>query len=260
MTTVIAAASPLHAALAGQLVAIASGKGGVGKTWLSVTLAHAMARAGRRVLLVDADFGLANVDIQLGLMPRVDLATVLAGTATAADAVQRHEAGFDVLPGRSGAVSLASMAPEAVEQLLRAIRGLAGGYDIVLLDLGSGLDHAVRRLAAASDSLVVVATEEPTSLTDAYAVLKLHARDNPAAGTARIVINQAANQAAGRRVFLTLAQACTRYLGTAPELLGIIRRDDKVRDAIRHQVPLLQRHPSTAAATDAEAIAAIIGG
>jgi len=246
--------------LAGRLIAVASGKGGVGKTWLSVTLAHALARAGRHVLLVDADFGLANVDIQLGLMPRLDLATVLAGTASPADAVMHHDAGFDVLPGRSGATSLASLTPAAVADLLAAIRGLATAYDIVLLDLGSGLDHAVRHLAAAADSLVVVATEEPTSLTDAYAVLKLHARDRQSPLTAQIVINQAATQAAGRRVFLNLAQACTRYLGTAPTLLGIIRRDDKVRDTIRHQTPLLQRHPSTAAAAEAEAIAAALVG
>jgi flagellar biosynthesis protein FlhG len=245
---------------AGHLIAIASGKGGVGKTWLSVTLAHALARAGRRILLVDADFGLANVDIQLGLMPRLDLATVLAGTTRAADAVLRHDAGFDVLPGRSGATSLASLTPAAVEHLLGAIRTLAAGYDIVLLDLGSGLDHAVRRLASAADSLVVVATEEPTSLTDAYAVLKLHARDRTPPCTARIVINQAASQPAGHRVFLALGQACTRYLGTAPTLLGIIRRDDKVRDAIRHQTPLLQRHPTSPAAVDAEAIAAALLG
>ncbi len=240
---------------AGRIFAVASGKGGVGKTWLSVTMAHALARAGRRVLLVDADFGLANVDIQLGLMPRVDLATVLAGEATAADAVLPHEAGFDVLPGRSGAASLAAMAPGAVDSLLAAIRTLSAGYDLVLLDLGSGLDHAVRRLAAAADGLVVVATEEPTSLTDAYAVLKLHARDRQPPIPARIVINQAASQSSGRRVFLTLIQACTRYLGITPSLLGIIRRDDKVRDAIRHQSPLLQRHPSTHAAAEAEAIA-----
>ena len=132
---------------------------------------------------------------------------------------------LDIVRIESGHLSLA---PEAVEHLLAAIRALATGYDIVLLDLGSGLDHAVRRLTAAADSLVVVATEEPTSLTDAYAVLKLHARDRTPPCTARIVINQAASLSAGRRVFLTLSQACTRYLGTAPTLLGIIRRDDKV--------------------------------
>ena len=104
----------------------------------------------------------------------------------------------------------------------------------------------------------MVATEEPTSLTDAYAVLKLYARDRATPCAAQVVINQAATVPAGRRVFATLSQACTRYLGAAPALLGIVRRDEKVRDTIRRQMPLLQRHPTSHAAEDAEAIAAAL--
>ena len=247
-----------HPTNPGRVIAIASGKGGVGKTFLCVTLAHALARAGRRVLVVDADFGLANVDIQLGLMPRIDLSSVLAGQATPEQAVLHLEAGFDVLPGRSGTSNLSNLPPETLSALLAIVRGLASAYDLVLLDLGSGLDTAVRRLAAEADGLLVVATEEPTSLTDAYAVLKLYARDRATPCAAQVVINQAATVPAGRRVFATLSQACTRYLGAAPALLGIVRRDEKVRDTIRRQMPLLQRHPTSHAAEDAEAIAAAL--
>ena len=171
-----------------MIIAIASGKGGVGKTLLSIGLAQALAQAGRRVLLVDADLGLANVDVQLGLDARHDLADVLSGRLTAVEAALPHAAGFAVLPGRSGSGALAGLNAVALGRLDSALRQAACAFDRVLLDLGAGLDPAVRRLAAASDLLLVVATEEPTSLTDAYAVLKLHRRDCPG-GVARLVVN-----------------------------------------------------------------------
>ena len=127
-------------------------------------------------------------------------------------------------------------------------------YDVVLLDLGAGLERAVRRMSAWADKLLVLATEEPTSLTDAYAVLKLFAADRPD-GTVRIVVNQATTRTAGERTFATLERACRTFLGRSPSLAGIVRRDERVRDAIRRQTPLLSRHPNAPAASDVEAIA-----
>ncbi len=239
----------------GRIIAIASGKGGVGKTWFAVTLAHALARQGVRVLLFDADLGLANVDIQLGLMPRQDLGSVIAGRASLADAVIRHgEGGFDIIAGRSGSGAFAAVDPALLERVLGALRTQAGGYGAVLLDLGAGLDRAVRRMSAWADTLLVLATEEPTSLTDAYAVLKLYAADRTE-GDVRIVVNQAASHQAGQRTFATLERACRTFLGRVPALAGVVRRDDRVRDAIRRQTLLLLRHPTAAAAADVEAMA-----
>lgn len=243
---------------AGRLIAIASGKGGVGKTWFAITLAHALARAGRRVLLFDGDLGLANVDIQLGLTPERDLSAVLAGRATLADCVLRHAAGgFDILPGQSGSGALAALDPAALECGLAALRQEGARYDVVLLDLGAGLERGVRRMAAFADVLLVVATEEPTSLTDAYAVLKLHAADRPG-GDARVIVNQAASRTGGERTHATLRRACEAFLGTAPPLAGVIRRDDRVREAIRRQSLLLTRHPASTAAADVEEIARVL--
>lgn len=240
----------------GRCVAVGSGKGGVGKTWFAITLAHALARNGRRVLLFDADFGLANVDIQLGLTPVLDLASVMSGTATLTDAIAHFvPGGFDVLAGRSGSGSLASLESTALERLLALVTIASARYDTVLLDLSAGLDRSVRRMAAWADTLLVVATEEPTSLTDAYATLKLHAADQPG-GDARLIVNQSSTLAAGERTAATLTRACTAFLGRAPAVAGSVRRDLHVQDAIRRQTPLLTRHPNCPASLDVERIAA----
>jgi flagellar biosynthesis protein FlhG len=235
---------------AGRLIAIASGKGGVGKTWFSITLAHVLARRGGKVLLFDADLGLANVDVQLGLTPALDLADVIAGRASIDQAAMRHpEGGFHILAGRSGSGMFSGLQPVLLERMLAELRGATGRFDHVLLDLGAGLEHSVRRMAAFADTLLVIATEEPTSLTDAYAVLKLHAADR-ADGDARVIVNQAASRGAGERTYATLRRACATFLGREPVLSGVIRRDDRVREAIRRQALLLTRHPACAAAAD----------
>ncbi len=154
----------------GRIVAVASGKGGVGKTWFAITLAHACARDGRRVLLFDGDLGLANVDIQLGLTPVYDLGSVIANRVTLSEAALHHADGdFDIVVGRSGSGALSAVDPGVLERVLAALRQEAERYDLILLDLGAGLERPVRRMSAWADTMLVVATEEPTSLTDAYA-------------------------------------------------------------------------------------------
>jgi flagellar biosynthesis protein FlhG len=242
-----------------NMLAVASGKGGVGKTWLSVTLAQALARDGKRVLLFDGDLGLANVDIQLGLQPHNDLAGVLEGSYGLKDAATAHPSGgFDVIAGRSGTGSLANIPAGRLQALMQELAELAPSYDRVILDLGAGLDRTVRQLAAMARTSLVVATDEPTSLTDAYAFIKLAHMQTPDADL-RVVVNMASSPAEGERTYATLLKACESFLKISPKLAGVIRRDGKVKDAIRHQVPILTRHPNSPAAEDVEALARRLG-
>lgn len=239
---------------ADNIVAIASGKGGVGKTWLSITLAHHIARSGRRVLLFDGDIGLANVNVQLGMTPPKDLASVFAGTSTLAEVVTPFETeGFDIIAGRSGTASFGAMPPSRIEAIKVQLVELAKQYDLVILDLGAGVEHHVRSLSDIARRCLVVVTDEPTSLTDAYAYIKLTSgmKQKP---EIQVVVNQATTQKEGERTYAAINKACTTFLKFSPPLAGIVRRDPKVKEAIRHQKPLISRAPGSTAATDTAAL------
>ena len=241
-----------------KLIAIASGKGGVGKTWLAVTLCQALGALGRRVLLFDGDLGLANVDIQLGLMPDRDLHAVLAGRIALADAILPYRpegaGGFDLIAGQAGSGGLAGLPTERLQALADRVLALGATYDHTIIDLGAGIESAVRQLSRPAATCLVVTTDEPTSLTDAYAFIKLTRRDFPETEF-RIVVNMAASAHAGERTYRTIAKACQSFLGVTPPLAAVIRRDERVPDAIRHQVPLLMRHPNSPAAVDVRRLA-----
>jgi flagellar biosynthesis protein FlhG len=243
-----------------SICAIASGKGGVGKTWFSITLAQAMSRLGARILLFDGDFGLANVDVQLGLNPSRDLSGVIAGRYRLAEATISYADGFDVVAGRSGSGSLAGMSGAYMERMSTAMAGVSDHYDRVVLDLGAGIERSVLRMAAGAGLCLVLTTDEPTALTDAYAFMKLRYQDDPGADI-RVVVNMASSESQGEQTFRTLRKACETFLQKTPVLAGVVRQDGKVRDAIRHQTPILTRHPSCDAGQDVERIArAIVKG
>ena len=240
---------------ADNLIAVASGKGGVGKTWFSITLAHALAKQNKKVLLFDGDLGLANVDVQLGLMPQYDLRHVIDGKLTLPRIVQQHAAtGLNIIAGQSGAASLANMPVEQVILLRDQLIPMCADYDRVIIDLGAGIDRTVRILSGAAARVLIVVNEEPTSLTDAYAFIKL----THMAGLSdaiQIVVNNVDTKADGDRVYQTLSKACQNFLKIRPALAGIIRSDKKIPDSIRHQTPLLIRYPTSTAAFDIEVIA-----
>jgi flagellar biosynthesis protein FlhG len=248
-----------------NVIAVASGKGGVGKTWLSISLAQAMARLGNRVLLFDGDLGLANIDVQLGIQPSIDLGTALEKQMPLNRAVIAYPTGgFDLIAGRSGSGSLASMPINRLQGLTAGLRAVSESYDRVVVDLGAGIERPVRYLAGRAAFCVVATTDEPTALTDAYALIKMVTLDagghSASVGGSMgvpigVAVNMAASREIGQRTHETLNKACDRFLKRQVPLLGVIRRDAKVRDSISHQMPLLVRHPGSPAASDIEALA-----
>ncbi|MCA0369930.1 MAG: MinD/ParA family protein [Proteobacteria bacterium] len=249
-----AASQSGHAPL-DNIVMIASGKGGVGKTWFSITFAHALAESGQKVLLFDADLGLANVDIQLGLMPEWDLSSFLSGQSTLDQAITPYaEGGFDIVAGRSGCGSLASLTHEKLDYLGESLKKLAKRYDVLIMDLGAGVGGTVRALTDIASKCYVVVTDEPTSLTDAYAFLKVTHKLQEAMHH-YIVVNQADSVQEGARVYETLKKVCENFLHYTPTFAGSVRKDKYVREAIRAQSPLLMRHSGSDAAQDVRALA-----
>lgn len=238
-----------------NIIAIASGKGGVGKTWFSITLAHLLARGSRQTLLFDGDIGLANIDVQLGLTPQRDLGAVFAGQCKLTEAIAPFttQNNLHIVAGRSGSTSLASLGLTKMQPVGEQLIALASQYDFILLDLGAGIEQHVQYLSSLASRIIVVVTDEPTSLTDAYAFIKLCVtRDNPP--EIHMVVNQAASQKEGEKTFSTIERACENFLKFKPACLGVIRKDNKVRDAIRQQTSIITTAPHTTAATDVAAI------
>ncbi len=243
-----------------RLITVASGKGGVGKTWFSITLAHALTINAAKVLIFDGDLGLANIDIQLGLTPEKDISHVIGGEFSLKDIIVRQsissqdDDGYDVIAGRSGSGNMGSLHHHVVTALRESLIELADNYDHLILDLGAGIDTNVMLLAHHRGQNIVVVSTEPTSLTDAYAFIKLRRMRDPSARI-EIVVNNAASKKDADRIFDTLKKACQNFLGFTPGLLGIIRHDRHVTDSIRAQMPILTRFQNSPASEDVMAIA-----
>lgn len=242
-----------------HLTAIGSGKGGTGKTLIAVSLAHALAQEGERVLLCDADLGLSNTSVHLGLDDCGDLPGLLANECTLDEAVApvlgglSIRGGFDLLAAPSGCGTLANAGEAGSQQLLAKLKA-AKKYDRVLLDLGAGVDSGVMRFAASADDALLVLTPDPASLTDAYAFVKLLQRLTKNR-VPQILVNMAASDAEARRTADALISTCKAFLNSTPDYLGSVPRDPNALDAVRRQAALLTLYPQSAAARAVTAIA-----
>ena len=249
-----------RAARRARILAVTSGKGGVGKTFLSANLAAALARRGERVLVLDADLGLANLDVVLNLYPKITLHDVFTGKAQLEDAILPAPGGFSVLLAGSGLVEYSRLTPEVREQLQRIIDTLAPRYDRILLDTGAGISDVVLYAVSLAEEVIVVATPEPTSLTDAYATIKVLA-GHQQRHTIRLVVNQTTRHGEGRAIRTQLQTVVDRFVtngtDTPPKLmhLGDVPIDSAVRDSVQRRQLLHDMLPGCPAALALASIA-----
>ncbi len=244
----------------GPVLAITSGKGGVGKTSLAVNLAIALSKLGVRVVLVDADLGMANADVLCGLNParRLELAIPVGGQRTALTALALNApGGFRLVPGSTGIARMAAMSGAERDGVLHQIDELRADADLVILDTGAGLGPGVLDFVEAAQLALVVATPEPTSIADAYAMLKCLARRGVTASRGTrigLVVNQALDQDEANRVHGRISSVSQRFLGAGVESIGSVRSDPAVAAAVRARVPLLLHAPGARAAGDVRSL------
>ena len=246
-----------------RITAVTSGKGGVGKTFMSANLAAALAQRGERVLVLDADLGLANLDVVLNLFPKITLHDVFTGKATLDDAVLAAPGGFWVLLAGSGMVEYSRLTTEVRDQLLAAIEALAPRFDRIILDTGAGISDVVLFAVSLAEEVLIVTTPEPTSLTDAYATIKVLATQQQRRHI-RLVVNQVTRMGDGRVIRGQLQQVVDRFVTPqfvdpatplSLELLGDVPTDAAVREAVQRRQLLLEILPGSEAARAVGAIA-----
>lgn len=228
------------------VLSVTSGKGGVGKTNVSVNLAAALSRLGKRVVLVDADLGLANVDVILGLTPQKNIFHLFHEGAALKDILFPTPYGFSILPASSGMSEMLSLTTGQKLELLEAMGELEDEIDYLIVDTGAGINDNVLYFNLASQERLVMLTPEPTSLTDAYALIKVlkltHGVEH-----FKVCVNMAPDQKSAREIFSCLYQACDRFLsGVSLDLAGVIPRDPAVRRAVVAQKPILDFEPESA--------------
>ena len=243
-----------------RTVAVTSGKGGVGKTFFSANLATALSRQGLKVLVLDADLGLANLDVVLNLYPKITLHDVFTGKAQLEEAILPAPGGFHVLLAGSGLVEYSRLTPEVREKLLEIFEAVKPRFVVILVDTGAGLSDVVLYAVSMAGEVVVVATPEPTSMTDAYATIKVLCAQQ-SREKMHLVVNQVARPGDGRTICQQLQQVVDRFVvsptGVVPKLqfLGDIPFDPSVREAVRKRQLLLELHPGSPAALGVNQVA-----
>ncbi len=237
-----------------RVIAVASGKGGVGKTSVTANVAVALAGRGLRTCVLDADLGLANLDVLLGLTPRRSLLHVLRGEARLPEVLVRGPGGILVAPAASGFAELTALTPEQRLALVGEVDGLDGQLDVLLIDVGAGVSETVLWFTAAAAETLVVLTPEPTSLTDAYALVKLLARRHGRQDFL-VLVNMAATAREAQRTFRALAGVTERFLQVRLDYQGFVPWDDAMVRAVRLQQPVVLSAPGAPASQAFERLA-----
>lgn len=230
-----------------RTICVCSGKGGVGKTSVAINLAVQFAERGRSVMLLDADLALANADVLLGLKPKGNLSHVLDGTLDLEDIILDGPAGVRLVPGSTGVSRLANLGLQESAGLINAFAELREPLDVLLVDAAAGISESVLMFARAVQEVLVVVCDEPASMTDAYALMKVLHREHGIDRFA-IVASMVDGPADGERLFQRLQETCSRFLDVTLTLLGSVPRDVRMLQAIRSRVPVSIAWPSSPSA------------
>jgi len=234
-----------------KVIAVSGGKGGVGKTSVSINLATSLAKDGEEVLLLDADLGLANIDVLLGLNPAYDLSHVIAGERTLEEVIIDGPANVKVIPASSGISRMANLTAKEQAGLINAFGELGHSIDVMVVDTAAGISDSVINFCCASHEVVVVVCDEPASITDAYAFIKVMSREHKV-DRFQIIANMAHTTQEGRELFHKLSTATDRFLDVMLTFMGAIPYDERLRKAVQHQravVDAFPRSPSALAMT-----------
>jgi flagellar biosynthesis protein FlhG len=230
-----------------KVIAVTGGKGGVGKTNITLNTAISMAKQGKRVMVLDADLGLANVDVMLGLRVEKNLSHVLSGECTLDEVLVEGPYGIKIAPATSGSQSMTELTPTEHAGLIRAFSELRTEIDILIVDTAAGISDMVLSFSRASQDIMVVVCDEPTSLTDAYALIKLLNREH---GVFRfkIIANMVRNIREGQELFSKLSKVTGRFLDVALELVATVPYDENIRKSVRKQRAIVEAYPNSPAA------------
>lgn len=238
-----------------KVIAVTGGKGGVGKTNVTLNLAMAMAQMGKKVLVLDADLGLANCDVMLGLRVEKNLFHVLSGEAELDDILIEGPFGIKIVPATSGTQSMTELSPAEHAGLIRAFSELRTAFDVLLVDTAAGISDMVLSFSRASQDVLVVVCDEPSSITDAYALMKILSREH-SVQRFKIVANMVRSLKEGQELFAKLSRVTDRFLDVTLELVATIPFDENVRKAARKQKAFIDAFPKSPASLAVKTLAA----
>lgn len=231
-----------------KVIAIASGKGGVGKTNVTVNLGVALASQGKNVLLLDADLGLANIDVMLGLHPQFSLQHVLDGSKTLQEIIVEGPSGLKIIPAASGVQKMAELSPAEHAGMIQAFSDLDHHIDVLMIDSAAGIADSVISFTRAAQEIIVVVCDEPASITDAYALIKLLSREYNVEHF-HIIANMTHSVSEGRELFNKISMVCERFLDVNLDFMGIVPFDNDLRRSVKKQRAVVEFLPRSKSAT-----------
>lgn len=233
-----------------RVITVTSGKGGVGKSNVSINLAVKFSRLGKKVVILDADFGLANIEVMFGAIPVYNLADLIYKGKRIDEIITKGPEGIDFISGGSGIAGLTNLGKDYINYLIHNLSKLDTLYDVIIIDTGAGISDAVLEFLVASKEILLVTTSEPTSITDSYSLLKALSRDarfNRENTEIKIVANKAENFEEGKQLYTKLSTVVSRYLKLSMKFVGVIPNDNQLVKAVMQQSPVSISAPTSKA-------------